>query len=143
MITIQNIKKGFSGKSVIDDVSAEFDTGKCNLIIGASGSGKTVLMKCLVGLLIPDDGDISYDAKSFSQMNTDEKKEMRRKIGMLCYIENEENIYILSKSGIWEPFNSSSTGTGSSSWNYTQMDPLELNNMFNETLNIGVTDGSI
>jgi phospholipid/cholesterol/gamma-HCH transport system ATP-binding protein len=83
MITIQNIKKGFSGKSVIDDVSAEFDTGKCNLIIGASGSGKTVLMKCLVGLLIPDDGDISYDAKSFSQMNTDEQKDMRRKIGML------------------------------------------------------------
>jgi phospholipid/cholesterol/gamma-HCH transport system ATP-binding protein len=83
MITIQNIKKGFSGKSVIDDVSAEFDTGKCNLIIGASGSGKTVLMKCLVGLLIPDEGDISYDGKSFSQMNTDEQKEMRRKIGML------------------------------------------------------------
>jgi len=83
MITIHNIKKGFSGKSVIDDVSAEFDTGKCNLIIGASGSGKTVLMKCLVGLLIPDHGDISYDGKSFSQMNTDEKKEMRRKIGML------------------------------------------------------------
>jgi phospholipid/cholesterol/gamma-HCH transport system ATP-binding protein len=83
MIAIQNIKKGFSGKPVIDDVSAEFETGKCNLIIGASGSGKTVLMKCLVGLLIPDDGDISYDGKSFSLMNTDEKKEMRRKIGML------------------------------------------------------------
>ncbi|MEY3060299.1 MAG: hypothetical protein RL000_1651 [Bacteroidota bacterium] len=83
MITIQNIKKGFSDKSVIDDVSAEFDTGKCNLIIGASGSGKTVLMKCLVGLLIPDEGEISYDGQNFSQMNTDEKKEMRRKIGML------------------------------------------------------------
>ena len=83
MIAIQNIKKGFSGKSVIDDVSAEFDTGKCNLIIGASGSGKTVLMKCLVGLLIPDEGEISYDGQNFSHMNTDEKKEMRRKIGML------------------------------------------------------------
>lgn len=83
MIAIQNIKKGFSGKSVIDDVSAEFDTGKCNLIIGASGSGKTVLMKCLVGLLIPDEGEISYDGQNFSLMNTDEKKEMRRKIGML------------------------------------------------------------
>lgn len=67
--------------------------------------------------------------------------DLRRKIGMLCYVENEEKIYILSKSGIWEPFNSS--GASSSSWNYTQMDPLELNNMFNETLNIGVTDGSI
>lgn len=83
MISIQNIQKGFSGKTVIDDVSAEFDTGKCNLIIGASGSGKTVLMKCLVGLLIPDAGEISYDGQSFSLMNTDEKKEMRRKIGML------------------------------------------------------------
>jgi phospholipid/cholesterol/gamma-HCH transport system ATP-binding protein len=83
MISIQNIQKGFSGKTVIDDVSADFDTGKCNLIIGASGSGKTVLMKCLVGLLIPDAGEISYDGQSFSLMNTDEKKEMRRKIGML------------------------------------------------------------
>ncbi|MFM1970124.1 MAG: hypothetical protein RL152_1501, partial [Bacteroidota bacterium] len=80
---IHNIKKGFSGKSVIDDVSAEFETGRCNLIIGASGSGKTVLMKCLVGLLIPDEGEISYDGQNFSLMNTDEKKEMRRKIGML------------------------------------------------------------
>jgi phospholipid/cholesterol/gamma-HCH transport system ATP-binding protein len=83
MISIQNIVKGFSGRSVIDSVTAEFDTGKCNLIIGASGSGKTVLMKCLVGLLIPDAGEISYDGLNFSQMNTDEKKEMRRKIGML------------------------------------------------------------
>jgi phospholipid/cholesterol/gamma-HCH transport system ATP-binding protein len=83
MITIHNIKKGFSGKSVIDDVSADFETGKCNLIIGASGSGKTVLMKCLVGLLIPDEGEISYDGQNFSLMNTDEKKGMRRKIGML------------------------------------------------------------
>jgi phospholipid/cholesterol/gamma-HCH transport system ATP-binding protein len=83
MISIQNIVKGFSGRSVIESVTAEFDTGKCNLIIGASGSGKTVLMKCLVGLLIPDAGEISYDGLNFSQMNTDEKKEMRRKIGML------------------------------------------------------------
>lgn len=83
MISINNIEKGFSGKSVIEGVTAEFDTGKCNLIIGASGSGKTVLMKCLVGLLIPDSGDIAYDGLNFSLMNTDEKKEMRRKIGML------------------------------------------------------------
>ncbi len=83
MISIHNIEKGFSGRSVIEGVTAEFDTGKCNLIIGASGSGKTVLMKCLVGLLIPDAGEIQYDGTSFSLMNTDEKKEMRRKIGML------------------------------------------------------------
>jgi phospholipid/cholesterol/gamma-HCH transport system ATP-binding protein len=83
MISIKNIEKGFSGKSVIEGVTAEFETSKCNLIIGASGSGKTVLMKCLVGLLIPDAGEILYDNTSFSLMNTDEKKEMRRKIGML------------------------------------------------------------
>ena len=71
MISINNIEKGFSGKSVIEGVTAEFDTGKCNLIIGASGSGKTVLMKCLVGLLIPDSGDIAYDGLNFSLMNTD------------------------------------------------------------------------
>ena len=58
MISINNIAKGFSDKPVIEGVSAEFETGKCNLIIGASGSGKTVLMKCLVGLITPDAGEI-------------------------------------------------------------------------------------
>ena len=83
MITIKDIQKGFSGKSVIEGVSSEFETGKCNLIIGASGSGKTVLMKCLVGLITPDSGDINYEGENFSNMNTDQKKIMRRKIGML------------------------------------------------------------
>ena len=59
MIEIKNIKKGFSGKTVINDVSTVFKTGKCNLIIGTSGSGKTVMMKCLVGLFEPDSGEIS------------------------------------------------------------------------------------
>lgn len=83
MISITNIAKGFSDKPVIEDVSAEFETGKCNLIIGASGSGKTVLMKCLVGLITPDAGEIIYDGENFSHMNDDAKKIMRRKIGML------------------------------------------------------------
>ena len=83
MILVENIKKGFSNKTVIEDVSASFDAGKCNLIIGASGSGKTVLMKCLVGLLEPDAGNIIYDGVHFTQLNADQKKIMRRKIGML------------------------------------------------------------
>jgi phospholipid/cholesterol/gamma-HCH transport system ATP-binding protein len=68
---------------VINDVSAEMETGKCNLIIGTSGSGKTVLMKCIVGLLTPDAGEILYDGANFLTMNTSEKKNMRQKIGML------------------------------------------------------------
>ena len=83
MISIRNIQKGFSGKTIIENVSAEFETGKCNLIIGASGSGKTVLMKCLVGLIKPDSGEIMYNGDNFSRMNQDQRKEMRRKIGML------------------------------------------------------------
>jgi phospholipid/cholesterol/gamma-HCH transport system ATP-binding protein len=83
MISINNIAKGFSDKPVIEGVSAEFETGKCNLIIGASGSGKTVLMKCLVGLITPDAGEIMYDSENFSLMNAEAKKIMRRKIGML------------------------------------------------------------
>jgi phospholipid/cholesterol/gamma-HCH transport system ATP-binding protein len=83
MIEVKNIKKGFNGKTVINDVSATFDTGKCNLIIGSSGSGKTVMMKCIVGLFEPDEGDILYDEQSFTGMNQDERKNMRQKIGML------------------------------------------------------------
>ena len=66
MIEVQNIKKGFDGRVVIDDVSATLETGKCNLIIGSSGSGKTVLMKCIVGLFDPDAGDVIYDDQNFT-----------------------------------------------------------------------------
>jgi len=83
MIEVKNIKKGFGDKIVINDVSAVFQTGKCNLIIGTSGSGKTVLMKCLVGLFEPDSGDIKYDDQSFSEMTEEHRKELRRRIGML------------------------------------------------------------
>lgn len=83
MIEVKNIKKSFADKPVIKDVSALLDTGKCNLIIGASGSGKTVLMKCLVGLFEPDEGDIIYDEQNFTKMNTADRKVMRQQIGML------------------------------------------------------------
>jgi phospholipid/cholesterol/gamma-HCH transport system ATP-binding protein len=83
MIEVKNLKKGFDGKSVINGVDAVFETGKCNLIIGSSGSGKTVLMKCLVGLFEPDSGEISYGGQSFTAMNEEERKMLRRQLGML------------------------------------------------------------
>jgi phospholipid/cholesterol/gamma-HCH transport system ATP-binding protein len=83
MIEFKNIKKAFGDKVVLNDVSAVLQDGKCNLIIGTSGSGKTVLMKCLVGLFEPDQGDILYDGVNFSEMNDDQRKELRQQIGML------------------------------------------------------------
>ncbi|HEY0676759.1 MAG TPA: ATP-binding cassette domain-containing protein [Chitinophagaceae bacterium] len=83
MIEVQNLRKGFDGKIVIDDVTATMDPGKCNLIIGSSGSGKTVLMKCLVGLFQPDAGKIFYSGEDFTTMTVEEKKEIRKQIGML------------------------------------------------------------
>lgn len=83
MIEVKNLKKGFGEKIVINDVSAVMEAGKCNLIIGTSGSGKTVLMKCLVGLFAPDEGDILYNGVSLTEMNEDQRKELRQQIGML------------------------------------------------------------
>jgi phospholipid/cholesterol/gamma-HCH transport system ATP-binding protein len=83
MIEIKDLKKSFDGKVVIDGVSAVMQSGKCNLIIGSSGSGKTVFMKCLVGLFEPDSGDVSYGGQSFTSMNEEERKMLRQQIGML------------------------------------------------------------
>jgi phospholipid/cholesterol/gamma-HCH transport system ATP-binding protein len=83
MIEVKNLKKGFGGKTVINGIDAVFETGKCNLIIGSSGSGKTVLMKCLVGLFEPDSGEILYNGQNFTAMNEEERKVLRRQIGML------------------------------------------------------------
>jgi phospholipid/cholesterol/gamma-HCH transport system ATP-binding protein len=83
MIEVKDLKKGFGDKLVIKGVSMVMQDGKCNLIIGTSGSGKTVLMKCLIGLFEPDAGDIIYDGKSFTSMTTEDKKEIRKQIGML------------------------------------------------------------
>jgi phospholipid/cholesterol/gamma-HCH transport system ATP-binding protein len=83
MIEIRNIRKSFGDRTVIQDVSAVMKPGQCNLIIGTSGSGKTVLMKCMVGLLQPDSGEVRYDGKDFTHMTVDEKTEIRKEIGML------------------------------------------------------------
>jgi phospholipid/cholesterol/gamma-HCH transport system ATP-binding protein len=83
MIEVRDLKKGFGDKLVIKGVSMIMQDGKCNLIIGTSGSGKTVLMKCLIGLFEPDAGDIIYDGKSFTNMTVEDKKEIRKQIGML------------------------------------------------------------
>lgn len=83
MIELVNIKKGFGDKVILPDVSAVMETGKVNLIIGTSGSGKTVMMKCMVGLMKIDAGKVLYDGKDFTGMNDHEKKEIRQQIGML------------------------------------------------------------
>ncbi|MES1216614.1 MAG: ATP-binding cassette domain-containing protein [Bacteroidota bacterium] len=83
MIELKNIRKAFDGRTVIDDVSAVMKAGQCNLIIGASGSGKTVLMKCMVGLFEPDNGEILYSGQNFTAMNNKERTEIRKEIGML------------------------------------------------------------
>ncbi len=83
MIEFKNIKKSFGEKTVLNDVSHIMETGKCNLIIGTSGSGKTVLQKCLVGLFEPDSGEIIYDGVSFTDMTDEARKELRQQIGML------------------------------------------------------------
>ncbi len=83
MIETQHIKKSFGEKTILHDVNLVMETGKCNLIIGSSGSGKTVLMKLLVGLFIPDQGSILYDGENMTNMPEDQKKELRQKIGML------------------------------------------------------------
>ena len=83
MIEVKNIQKSFGDKIIINNVSAVMKSGQCNLIIGASGSGKTVLMKCMVGLFEPDHGEVLYDGKNFTTMNPEEKTEIRKEIGML------------------------------------------------------------
>ncbi|MCH8904992.1 MAG: ATP-binding cassette domain-containing protein [Bacteroidetes bacterium] len=77
MIEIINISKSFGDKKVLFDVSATFETGKTNLIIGASGQGKSVLGRCMVGLIEVDSGEISYDKRMLSDLDRDEKKKLR------------------------------------------------------------------
>jgi phospholipid/cholesterol/gamma-HCH transport system ATP-binding protein len=83
MIEVKNVSKGFNGKQILEDVSHRFDKGKVNLIIGGSGSGKTVLVKCMVGLFEVDRGSIEYDGRNFSDMDFRQRKPIRREIGML------------------------------------------------------------
>jgi phospholipid/cholesterol/gamma-HCH transport system ATP-binding protein len=83
MIEVKNIKKTFGDKTVIQDVSSVMKAGQCNLIIGSSGSGKTVLMKCMVGLFEPDEGTVLYSGQNFTSMKGADKTEIRKEIGML------------------------------------------------------------
>lgn len=83
MIEVKNVTKSFDGRTVLDDISATFETGKTNLIIGQSGSGKTVLLKSLVGLLRPEKGEILFDGREVIGMDQKELKALRKEIGML------------------------------------------------------------
>lgn len=83
MIEIKNIHKNFGTQTVLNDISAVFDNGKTNLIIGQSGAGKTVLLKCIVGLLAPDKGKVLYDGRNVVTFGKKEKLMLRREMGML------------------------------------------------------------
>jgi phospholipid/cholesterol/gamma-HCH transport system ATP-binding protein len=83
MIELKNVSKSFEDKQILNNVSAVMETGKTNLIIGTSGSGKTVLQKCMVGLFEVDKGDIVFDGKDLTTMTQEDRKELRQQIGML------------------------------------------------------------
>lgn len=83
MIEVKNIHKSFNDQHVLKGVSASFSKGDTNLIIGSSGSGKTVFIKCLLGLFEPDEGDICYDGRHYSEMGNKDKRALRKEMGMV------------------------------------------------------------
>ncbi len=83
MIEVHNIHKSFNGAKVLNGINGIFESGKTNLLLGASGTGKSVLLQCIVGLIKPDIGSITYDGKVFTNNKLDLRQEIRRKIGML------------------------------------------------------------
>lgn len=83
MIQVQNVSKAFADRQVLKNVSGTFEKGKPNLIIGASGTGKSVLLKCIVGLVKPDEGHVLFDNRDFYETDRDTRVEIRREIGML------------------------------------------------------------
>lgn len=83
MITVAHLNKSFGDKQVLYDINCTFKPGETNLVIGESGSGKTILMKCIVGLITPDSGEITYGGNVFSQMSVNERNTLRQEIGML------------------------------------------------------------
>jgi len=83
MIEVKDIKKSFGESQILKGISTTFETGKTNLIIGRSGSGKTVLLKTLLGIHTPDEGHISFDGRIYSELSPDEKRELRTEIGMV------------------------------------------------------------
>lgn len=83
MIEVKNINKSFDGNLVLKDISARFEDGKTNMIIGQSGSGKTVLLKCIIGLYRADSGRVEYDGRNLTQMRMSEVRNLRKEVGML------------------------------------------------------------
>ncbi len=83
MIKVEHLFKGFGGKEILKDISVVYEPGKCNMVIGASGSGKTVLLRTLIGLHEPDAGNIWYGDENLSSMSYVEKKKLRQRIGLL------------------------------------------------------------
>jgi len=83
MIEVNNIHESFEGVEVLKGITSCFDKGKTNLIIGQSGSGKTVLIKCLLGLITPEEGTISYNGKVYSELSGDEQRDLRQEMGMV------------------------------------------------------------
>lgn len=83
MITIENISKAFGEKVVLDQVSASFKSGETSLVIGASGTGKSVLMKCMLDLVRPETGSVLYDQRPFFSTSEEDKKDIRREMGVL------------------------------------------------------------
>ena len=99
MIEIKNINKSFGDNNVLKNISFKFEKGKTNLIIGESGSGKTTLLRILIGLHEIDNGEVLYDGRDFTRLNTKDKRKLRQEIGVLFqkgalydYMSVEENI---------------------------------------------------
>ena len=82
MIEFKNITKSFKNKIILNNISGKFEKGKINLIIGTSGTGKSILLKCIVGLITPNNGKIFFDGRNFTNENKNLKVEIRREIGM-------------------------------------------------------------
>ena len=83
MIDVQDIHKSFGDAHILKGISTTFEQGKTNLIIGQSGSGKTVFLKCLLGLFSPEQGNIVYDGKKYAELSDDQKRDLRQEMGMV------------------------------------------------------------
>ncbi|HBK70912.1 MAG TPA: ABC transporter ATP-binding protein [Flavobacteriaceae bacterium] len=83
MIEVTDLYKEFNGTPVLKGINAKFENGKTSLVIGTSGSGKTVFLKCMLGLIQPEKGDICYDGRHYDEMSSDEKRNLKKEIGMV------------------------------------------------------------